>query len=526
MRFWIALIGLLFVGCGSNDPPASQTLRINIVDNPPTLDPRFARDLDVRILTWNLFEGLTRSDGMGRVQLALADRFERSSDGLRYLFHLRETYWSNGELVTAHDFVNSWKRVLAPEYPTPLAYHLYAIKGARAAKEGEQEVSQVGIQAVDSNTLLIELESPTPYLLELLSMSVFAPIPSGQDESYPNWGQGEGPFVCNGPYRLTKWDHQTCLRLERNPYYWGAKEIEVASIDMVMVDRETELNLFEQGALDWAGSPLSSLPLASLKYFQEKGLLKQSPSCGTYFLRLNVEKGPLQNESIRKALAWAIRRSELIEHVLQGGQLPARALVPPVMGLSQNGYFPDSDIVEAKRLWQEGVIQLRSQGIEMRPLTLSFLERGATPTVCQAIQQQLKEALGAEILLEQVERKVFYARLASGDYEIASSSWIADYNDPSNFLNVFKFRDDSTNNTGWENPLYIALLNQSDLCKEKEERIGLLRRAENILMDEMPIIPICHYAMNSLERPGIEGIALSPMGYLDFRGVHIERQAK
>ena len=493
------------------------------MENPPSLDPRFARDLNASILTWNLFEGLTRSDGAGRVQLALADRFERSPDGLRYLFHLRKTYWSNGQRVTASDFVESWKRVLSPDFPTPLAYHLYAIKGARQAKEGEKELSQVGVQVVDPQTILIELESPTPYLLEILSMAVFAPVPSGQDEQYPNWGQGAGAFVCNGPYALEKWDHQKCLRLVRNPYYWGAKEIEIEAIEMVMVDQETELNLFEEGALDWAGSPLSSLPLASLDHFMQEGALKRSPSCGTFFLRLNVDRGPLQNTALRKAMAWAIRRADLVEHVLQGGQAPALALVPPVMGLSQNGYFPDGDVEEAKQLWAEGMAQLRKQGEDLRPLTLSFGARSSAHVICQAIQQQLRETLGIEIVLESVERNVFYERLAKGEYEMAASSWIADYNDPSNFLNVFKFRDDSTNNTGWENPHYIALINQSDLCSEKQERYRLLMQAENILMNEMPIIPLYHYSMNSLEQSGIEGIVLSPMGYLDFRGAQIKR---
>lgn len=490
---WMILIIIVcfFAGCHQNAPSnPNQTIRLNLGADPLTLDPRKARDTRTITVMHMLYEGLTRISKTGNVEMGLADKIDVSEDQLRYRCHLRKSFWSNGDPVTSEDFARSWKSVLAPQFPSDMAYQLYVIKNGQDIKMGEKGAEQLGLQTPDSETLVIELERPVPYFLELLSTSIFFPYKEG---------------AINGPFILESWAKGDQITLKKNPRYWEAGGVQLDQIDLFMVSNDTEIRMFEEGDLDWAGSPLSRIPPDAVTELKKTNKLSVLPFAATFFLRVNTSQIP--DPSLRKALALSLNRKAIADHILQGGQTPALGLVPPEMGLSSEGYFNDCDLTTAKALLPHCD----------KPLTLSFPSDEWNRTLAQSLQKQWEEGLGLSVELEAVEPKIYFRRISQKDYQLAICNWTADFNDPVNFLEVFKYKDASTNNTQWEDSQYIDLLNRSALCKTTEERCSCLREAEAILMDQMPIIPIYHMAMNFLQCKEIDQVALSPLGQMDLR---------
>jgi oligopeptide transport system substrate-binding protein len=516
----------LLVGCHQTTSPLSQVLRINIGTDPQTLDPRKARDLTSVTLMHMLFEGLVRPSKTGDLEMAVADDVEISEDGVRYRFHLRKTFWSNGDPVTSYDFMESMRAILDPRFPTDIAYQLYVIKNGRKAKLGEIGLDQVGIQAPDAQTLVIDLEQAIPYFLELVSMSSFFPIPHKVAQSNPNWALQPETFICNGPFVLQSWQHADHIAVAKNLRYWQVKEVKLNGIELMMMAGDTEMRMFEEGKLDWAGSPLSTIPIDAVSAMKAKEMLHINPFSATYFYRVNTsekikeKKNPLAHPLFRRALAVCINRHAITDHILQGGQTPAKSLIPPAMGLSEKGYFHDDYKELARSLLTDALLALDLTLEKLDPIVISYSSSERNASIAQGIQRQWEEGLGLRVELEAVEPKTYFQRISQKDFQLAAGSWTADFNDPINFLEVFKYRDASTNNTCWENAKYIDLLNQSALCRDSEERKGLLREAEQILMEQMPIIPVFHFALNYLQREDLEEVALSPLGQIDFRWAH------
>ncbi len=520
---WFFLLFALMAGCQSSSSKLEQKLQINNGADPQTLDPRKARDLGTITLIRMAFEGLTRPSKSGELELALAEKVDRSEDWTRFVFHLRKSFWSDGEPVTSEDFAASWKSILDPRFPTDIAYQLYVIKNGRKAKQGEIDSSEIGIQTPDPHTLIVELEQPTPYFLELVSMASFFPVPRQIAIADPNWALQPETHVGNGPFKIKTWNHGDLIGLVKNLTYWQADEVRIEGIDLFMLSGDTEIRMFEEGKIDRAGAPLASLPTDALANLKKQGRLQSSPFSGTYFFRVNNsesfkgKKNPLSNASFRKALAYALNRKEIAEHILQGGQKAAQALVPPEMGLSEDGYFPDALIDEARACLTEALSELRLSRDSLEPIVLSYKNTERNTSIVQAIQKQWEMALSIPIQLEAVDPKILYRLLSQKEYQIAASDWVADFNAPLKFLEVFKYKDASTNNTNWESPKYVDLLNRSAISKDADERRGVLREAESILMNQMPIIPVFHYTLNYLQKEELKEVVLSPIGQIDFR---------
>ncbi len=229
----------------------------------------------------------------------------------------------------------------------------------------------------------------------------------------------------------------------------------------------------------------------------------------------------MSNASFRKALAFSLNRQVLTDHLLQGGQIPAKGLVPPQMGLSERGYFHDDHPEKAVPLLMDALLELDLTLDLLEPIQISYSRDERNALIAQAVQKKWEETLGIKVSLEALEPKVFFQRISCKEYQLAAGSWTADFNDPINFLEVFKDKDVGTNNTNWENSKYIDLLNRSGLCRNLEERKQLLREAEQILMEQMPVIPLFHFSLNYLQRSDLEEVALSPLGQVDFRWAHL-----
>lgn len=512
---------LLLTSCTSQKPKADQnTIRVSCEDEPHTLDPRQARDLASSTAIHLLYEGLMRSQGGEKPELALAESYTISPDQKTYTFKIRPSSWNNGVPITAHDFEASWKSVLDPSYAAPNAYQLYIIKNAQLAKEGKTSIDNVGIHSLDSSTLVVELENPTPYFLELLSNYFYYPVFENlrlQDTASP---LSKEQIVTNGAYQIDRWKQKEVVAIP-NPHYWDRKAVHVDQIRFIILDNPTAYQLYEKDGLDWAGSPLATLPIDALQSLKKSGQLHVKPSAGVHLFRVNTEKSPFTDSKIRRAFAYALNRHDLAEHVLQGSQTPAMGFVPP--SISNNPpFFKDHDLTAARLLFKQYLKENNETLSDIPTITILYPNGERSHKIAQVVQQQWKDAFGLEPQLQSVESKVFFSQLKSHDYQLAIGSWYADFLDPISYLEIFKSKDNGTNNTQWENKRYTDLLNASataDPLKRKE----ILLSAEKLLMDEMPIIPLFFNSYNYLQRPKVTGVYFSELGYLDFKNASVDQ---
>jgi oligopeptide transport system substrate-binding protein len=523
---FLFFICLIFASC-SKEPSSSfkQVARLSLQSEPSSLDPRTARDLDGGVLLRMLFEGLMRQSSDGSLENGLAEKVDVSDDGLRYRFHLREAKWSNGSFVTAKDFLFAWKSILDPQFATDIAYHLFPIQNARSIKMGEKPITDLDVFAEDPRILIVILENPTPYFLALVSTPPFYPVPESIVSVNPNWANEAHSLVSNGPFQMESWKHADELVLKKNPHYWESSVVQLSGIDLSVASSDTAFRMFEENKLDWVGSPLSVIPRDAIETLKTNHQLESSPFLATGFCRLNVDEkiggkeNPLSKAEFRRALALSLDRVSIVENLLKGGQTIATSLVPKEMGIYGEGYFSDNRLDEAIALLNNA-----RRDLDFSPIVISYRNDERSLMLAQVLQRQWQDKLGLDVAIEAIEPKVYFQRVSQRNFQIAIGSWTADFNDPINFLEVFKFKNNGTNNTGWENSEYIDLLNQSALCKDLEARKEILWKAEAILMKEMPIIPIYHFALNYVKTNDLVGVSLSTQGYLDLRTASFEKR--
>jgi oligopeptide transport system substrate-binding protein len=518
----LSLFGLIFVGCqfSQEDHPSKEslhTIKISSKEDPQSLDPRLIRDLPSVTHIHMLYEGLMRYNGYGKPTLALAEKVDISEDNKTYTFYLRPSTWSNGDPLTAYDFEYTWKSVLDPKTPAPNANQLYVIKGAKEAKEGKGQIESVGIRASSPKILIVELESPTPYFLELAATHFYLPV----SKKWIDEGSQSEKLISNGPFHLLSFKHHNEITAMKNPLYWDANSVKINKILYQILDENTGLQLFETGQLDWHGSPTSTLPADSIHTLKAQGLLQIKPGAGTHWIRFNTDANPFQNTKLRRAFALAIDRKGLVEHVLQGNQIPAMAVVPPSLKLSTH-YFDDHDVPAAWNLFQEALEELKVSIDDFPVIALCYIQSDRSSRIAQALQQQWQKAFGIEVKLEICDNKSYFQRLTSHEYQMSLGSWFADILDPMYFLSLFEYRSNSTNNTQWENAKYAELLKKSSEENSEHKRMNLLHQAEGILMMDMPVAPLFFSNFNYLKQPQLKGVYFSELGFLDFKEAYFD----
>ncbi|MGE5704580.1 MAG: peptide ABC transporter substrate-binding protein [Clostridia bacterium] len=540
----VVVLGTALAGCGGGDStkPAEQTpaannttpaaepakstepqvLKINLHSEPPTADTGLAEDSTSGTVVRSTFDGLTRTGEDGKPLNSAAENVEVSPDLKTYKFTIREAKWSNGDPVTAHDFEYAWKRVLDPKTASNYAYQLYYIKNGEKANKGEAGLDQVGVKALDDKTLEVTLENPTPYFLELTSFYTYYPVNKKVVSADPKWATEAKTHVGNGPFKMESWEHKSKMVLVKNENYWDKDVVKLDKIEFSMVeDENTELSMFDNGEIDWAGAPFSSLPTDAMPALKEAGKMTIQPIAGTYWYKFNTEKAPFNNVKIRKAFAYAFDRQSIIDNITQANQQPAMGAVPPSMALNKDGYFKNNDLETAKTLLAEGMKEL---GItKLPPITLSFNTSEGHKKIAEAIQDQWKKNLGVEVKLENQEWKVYIESLHAGNFQIGRMGWLGDFNDPINFLELYKEKDGGNNDTRWENPKFKELLNQSALESDPEKRKKILADAEAILMDEMPIMPIYFYTNSWVKKEEVKGVQVDGLGQVDFKWASHEK---
>ncbi|MFT4551677.1 MAG: oligopeptide transport system substrate-binding protein [Chlamydiales bacterium] len=526
--FLIISLCIFLTSCGQDQKTGESSskaneLSINLGVDPSTLDPRQARDISTFNVLNMLYEGLMRLDKDGKPVPGVAKKIDISEDGLVYTFHLRESKWSDDTQLTAYDFEYTWKSILNPEFPSEYAHAFYLIKNAQAVAKAEASIDEIGIKAIDDRTLVVELEAPAAFFLQLTALPPFSPISRQHDIQHPDWSKNaEKDLLCNGPFVLSSWEIHDEIVVSKNLNYYDADSVTLDKIHLIMVDEPTELSMFEVGDLDWAGSPISIIPADAIQALKDSGELHITPALGTHFFRFNVEKAPFNNRKMRQAFSYAIDRAAIVEHVLQGGQMPAMGFLPKSIALQDDPYFEDNNQAMAQALFQEGLDEMGITVSELPPIALSYTMNDRHHKLSQAIQQQWKKAFNVDVELDNMEGKVFLDKRRNGEYQIANGSWIGDYSDPINFLEIFQHKTDSVNNTGWESEEFRELLNQAKQESDIAIRNEKMHIAEDLLMDEMPVAPIFFYTYCFLKQKNVKNVHLSDIGHLNFRSAYLE----
>lgn len=458
---------------------------------PESLDPAIITGQPEGRIASALFEGLTARDPYGKPIAGVAQSWEISPDGKRYLFHLRSNArWSNGDPVVASDFAQSWKRTLAPSTASEYAYQLYYIQNAEAYNAGKlTDFSRVGVRAPNDHTLEVILTHPTPFFLDLCAFPTLMPIHLKSVENDENWIK-PGHLISNGAYSLKEWRINHRIRLQANPFYWNREQAILKTIDILPTSQaNTAFNLYYTGAADLILDK-GLVPSMLLDFLKKRPDFHKSPFLGNSFYRFNVTRKPFNNVLVRRAFALAIDKRRIVEKITRAGEQIADSLVPPgIPGYSSPkglGYDPE----EARKL----LASTGYPGGKGFP-NVSFLynKTEQNEAIATEIQDMLQKELGIKIQLFQQEWKVYLNSMSSLDYDFCRASWVGDYNDPNTFLDMF-VTGGGNNRTGWSNSKYDAFIRAAAQELNPKKRAEIFREAETILCrDEVPILPLYYY---------------------------------
>lgn len=496
-------------GSGPAVAPGKMILHRGNGSEPSDLDPQIVTGVPEHMILMGLFEGLTDEDPKDLHPIpGVAERWEISPDLLTYTFFLRKNAkWSNGDAFTARDFFEAYKRMLEPTLAAQYAYMHHVVKNAQAYNEGKlKDFSQVGYKVIDDQTFQVTLIGPTPYFLSLVNHTSWMPVhlPTLAKHGKPyergnKWTRPEN-FVGNGPFTLDQWKVNEILTIKRNPHYWDAKTVKLDGLAFYPISSsETEERMFRANQLHVTETvPLSKIPGYRKNHAE---LIRIEPYLSTYFYRINVTKPPLNDKRVRKALALAIDRASITENILKAGQIPAFNITPPgTGGYTARGKF-SGDLAEAKKLLADAGFP---DGKGFPPFELLYNTSESHRVIAEAIQQMWKKNLGIEAKLLNQEWKVYLDSQRQMNYQICRAGWTGDYVDPNTFLDMW-LTDGGQNETGWSNKDYDRLIAEAARTGDAAARHELFQKAEIILMDELPIIPIYHYTRQHLISPKLKG---------------------
>lgn len=503
-RFACVCGGLfLAAGCGSGLPDADEAVEQQVLlygngAEPKSLDPHLVTGVTENHIISALFEGLINyhptDDSLPLP--GLAARWESNEAASVWTFHLRpEARWSDGEAVTAGDFIYSYERILTAALGAEYAPMLYVIRNAQAFHEGSvTDFREVGVEALDRHTLRISLVGSTPHFLNMLKHYSWFPVREGVIEAFGGrldrsglWTRPEN-FVGNGPFVLDAWKPNQFLRVTRSETYWDAETVRLNAIVYFPVeDDATELRMFNSGRLHYTSTvPTNAIPDLRVNRPDE---FRIDPYMGTYFYRLNVSRPPFDDARVRTALNWALDRRQIVDQVTLGDQLPATAMVPPMLAGWASREYVGFDVGKARALLAEAGYP---EGRGFPPVDLLYNTSEGHKKIAEAAAAMWQRHLGIRVRLQNKEWKTYLDDQSALNFDIARAGWIADYPDPITFLDLWT-TGNGNNNTGWSDVPFDQLIQKAFRSATEEEHFEVLRKAEDRLFEELPIVPVYWY---------------------------------
>ncbi len=521
-------LALFGSGCGKSSSRAEtaglKVLHFGNGAEPQDLDSQAVTGTIEHRLTLAFQEGLVSEDPDLNIIPGVASSWDISEDGLVYTFHLNpQAKWSNGDTVTAQDFVGSYKRMLTPSIAAEYAYMLFHVVGAEDYLKGRlADFSETGFKALDAHTLELTLRQRTPFLLHAMNHYAWYPVPvrviekfGGLERKGTGWTRPEN-YVGNGPFVLKEWLPNRKIVAARAPTYWDHENVKLDEIHFYPIESiDTEERMFRTGQLHVT----NEVPLSKIKPYQRDNpdAIRIEPYNGIYFFRFNTTRKPFDDVRVRKALAYAINREALIENVTLADELPAYNPVPPEILDYRSEHRFEADLAEAKRLLAEAGYP-EGRGFPKVDLLYNTSEKHRT--IAEAIQQMWRQNLGVDIGLYNQEWKVYLDAQDNLDFDMSRAGWIGDYVDPHVFLDLW-VTGGGNNDTGWSNAHYDHLLATVLDAPTNEERWKIYNQMEQILIDEMPILPIFFYTRARLVDPKVIGYKTTPVDNYPWKFVDL-----
>jgi len=508
-------------GCGHNQSTANGTLRRGLGGEPSTLDPTAAADSFSFEVLRDLYEGLTTEGPNGEARPGVAESWTVDTAGTEYTFQIRKNArWSNGTPIRAQDFVNAWQRVIDPSNASPVADDLRLIYGAASIISGNSAPTTLGAYAPTDTVLIVKLEEPAPYLPLLLTQAAAYPIYSSEKKGTASSKE----WVSNGPYVLSAWSPGTKIELAKNHQYWDSVHVRITRVQYEIADENAQYARYRAGQLDITDTvPANAIPAVRE---HEPSELIIAPFLATAYYGLNLSAPPFANNLyLRQAVAMAIDRNKLVK-AMAFGQVGAFGFVPPgTWNYSPQSWawrnLGDSEReTEARRLY---ALAGYSRDNPLR-LKLLFNSNPAIKNTAIIIAQMWKETLGIETILTEEEYRVFLqSRHDKSRWDVARLGWTADYDDASNFLDIF--RQHSTNNDpGYANSSFDAKLDEAAKTADPENRRLILEADERKMLADYPVIPLYFYVSKRLVKTYIRGVHLNPLNRLDSKSMSFSQE--
>ena len=511
------LSAIAFTGCAHpNQTQAHETLRRALSGEPSTLDPSAAADNFSFEVLRDLYEGLTTDGPQGEVLPGVAESWVISSSGTEYTFQLRQNArWSNGQPVKAQNFVDAWQRVLDPAHGSPIADNLRLIAGAASIITGSASPATLGAYAVSDKVLLVKLDEPAPYFPQLLTHSAAYPMYTSEKSEK----SASKDWVSNGPYVLAAWAPGTKIELTKNPDYWDSQNVHISRVEYQFADENSQYARYRAGQLDLT----DTVPLRAFATLKENAPqeLVVAPFLATSYYGLNLAKRPFaDNISLRQALAMAINRKQLVDS-MAFGQESAYSFVPPGTWNYSSQSWPWRDLSDLDRVAEARRLYAKAGYTKDQPLHLTLLIN-SDPVIKNTaiiIAEMWRESLGIDTSLTEEEYRVFLqSRHDKSKWDVARLGWTADYNDASNFLDIFR-QHSNNNDTGFSDPSFDFLLDKAAMTPNAKSRRVILEEGERKMLADYPVIPLYFFVSKRLVKPYVHGVRPNPLNRIGSKSL-------
>lgn len=546
--FKLSLVAVVVAGCSSSNTAAPSTdnntntqapatqqpaestgkekkIIYALPSEPETLDPTLNVYSRSSIVMQNLFRGLYKISQDGLPVPSLASETKLDETGTKYTFKINpNAKWSDGKPVTAHDFEYSWKRVLNPDVASEAAFDLFYLKNGQAYNEGKATADQVGVKAVDDQTLEVELENPTTYFLNLLCATSYYPVRKDVVDGNDGWTKTPETYLVTGPFTLSEIHPKQKYVLKKNPNYLDADKVQLDTLEIVFIEAaEAELAAYTNGEIDVS----DNINNESLQKYLNTPEFFAEPRIGTYYFDYNTSVKPFDDPRVRKAFAISINREAIVKNVLQSNEKIAFGFVPYGMPdlVDPTKEYRDvvgdlfkEDVAEAKRLLAEAGYP---DGKGLPEIEFMTMSGNTDKDIAQALHSMWKENLGVEVTINILESKIYWDEMRMGNFMIARDGWTGDYLDPMTNLTLFETVN-GKDGTRWSNAEYDALLKENREIQDQTKRAANYAKAEQILMDEMPVFPLYFYQDTYLAKPHVKGVMKNYIGHTYFEYATVE----
>ncbi|PGL70303.1 peptide ABC transporter substrate-binding protein [Bacillus sp. AFS055030] len=521
------LLTLALTGCGqqSNQTVSKSddhTLHLMDTSDVVSLDSSLALDGPSLNALNSVMEGLYMPNEKGEYVPAAALSHKVSTDGKVYTFTLRDAKYSNGDPVTAKDFVFAMKRAIDPKTKAQFAYDLYDIENAKEINQGKLPVDKLGVTAIDDKTLQIKLERPIPYFIQLTSLPMFFPLNEKFVKEQGNkYGLEANTTLYNGPYVVSKWEHEAGFTMEKNPQYYDKKNVHVNKIDVkIMKETTTAVNLYETGELDQAIIDSNVID----RYKGNKELNKLAMPIVSY-ISFNQKNPFLSNQKMRKAIANGFNKEDISTTLLNDGSIPTDRIIPKGLVKNSKGVdFVSStshpstvSLKEAKTLFKEALSELSKS-----EATISLLvsDNNTSRKIGEYLKSQLEtnlKGLTVNIVVQPAQQK--FELRQQGNYDLSLDTWGADYPDPTTYLELFTSKS-ALNVLNYQNAQYDQFVQKANTIslQNESERTQLLHNAEDLLLDDAAIAPVYQAGYVYLQKSNVKNIKVRPfVGYFYYK---------